>query len=698
MSALRVLFVADVSPQRVEGGSERVLQEQAHRLAARGHFVRVLSRAPDPRAPAVARDGGIEVHHFYPDGRSHVHFFLSAMSQARRAADRLLAESDVDVLDIHQPLGGYGALTVRGARRRPTLYTFLSPAPLEYRARTRMSRYHRPGPTRALGALLLWLVERACLRRADRIRVLSDFSAEQLWQLYGISSDRIVRIPGGVDLETFQPATDRGSVRKDLGLPVDRPILLTVRNLEARMGLDTLVRAMERLVRARPNALLLIGGSGSRRAELEALVGSLGLASSVRFLGFVPETELPRYYQATDVFVLPTRAMEGFGLVTVEALACGTPVLGTSVGATPEILVPLDARLVFDDVTPEGMAASIVRFLAGGERDPSAAARLRAACRRHAESRYSWDVAVESVERELVALVHGHAEERSPAPCAVCGSALAPSSLVYRGQPYRRCPHCRARVIAAMPSEASLRERYEAEYPKRFPPERVGELRQAMTGSLLSRIARHVPGGRLLDVGCAGGQLLAAAGMLGWSVSGSDVALAPCRTATTAVPGRVVQADATALPFRDGAFDVVTVVNVLDHTARPRAALAETSRVLRPGGVAVIRVPNGAFHAVSARLLGRLGPFARWQRWDHCPILHLFAFAPAALRRLCALAGLELVVLTGSTPASDAGFGGGALRAVLRRLVFGAAAALERLSRGRWLCNPSLELYARKPG
>lgn len=699
MTARRVLVISDVSPLSIEGGSERVLREHAQRLAARGHQVRVLSRAPDHGAVAVARAHGMEVHHFHPDGRSHVRFFVSAMSRARGTAGRMLREAPADVLDVHQPLAGYGALTAREARGLPALYTFHSAAPLEYRSRVRMSHHHRAGATGAVGTALLWLVERACLRRADRIRVLSDFSATQLWQLYRIPSDRIVKIPGGVDVEQFRPAPDRCAVRKELGLPVDRPILLTVRNLEARMGLDVLIRAMARLVRERPDALLLVGGSGSRRAELETLVAALGLASSVRFLGFVPEADLPRHYQAADVFVLPTRALEGFGLVTVEALACGTPVLGTAVGATPEILTPLDPGFVFEDVTPGAMATRLAAFLAAHERDPGAGTRLRAACREYAESRYGWDVSVGAVERELDALVRRERPASPPGPCAVCGSALASSSLVYRGHRYLRCPRCRTRVTADMPADASLCAQYEGDYVRQFPPEQTTGSRQAMIASLLARARRHAGGDRLLDVGCAGGHLLVAAGAYGWRSTGSDVSLAACRAAGRVSPGRVVQAEAGALPFRDGAFDVVTAVNVLDHTRRPLATLAEAGRVLRAGGVAVVRIPNGALHAASAQVLGRLGPVARRQGWDHCPILHLFAFAPAALRRLTRLAALEPIAMTSSPPASEhlAGFGDGVMTAVLRRIAFGTAVALERLSRGRWLVGPSLELYARKP-
>src|SRR5439155_1469356 len=145
--------------------------------------------------------------------------------------------------------------------------------------------------------------------------------------------------------------------------------------------LGTLLRARPLVVSRRADAQLLIAGAGSRRADLEALAGSLGIAEHVRFVGFVPDADLPLYYQAADCFVLPTRELEGFGLVTVEALACGTPVLGTPVGATPELPDPLDPGLVFDAATPEAIGERLVGFLRRLEHEPGAFGQRHAAPR-----------------------------------------------------------------------------------------------------------------------------------------------------------------------------------------------------------------------------------------------------------------------------------------------------------------------------
>src|SRR5881628_1913054 len=404
-------MVSDVSPSHPAGGGERMLWEQARCLAARGHDVRVVSRAdPGADAPRSLEREGVGIRSFPVDRRSIARFVRSSILGARRATTAELARQPADVLHLHQPLAGYGALVSRAARGLPSLYSFYSPAPLEYRSRRGMTARHRAGLMGATATAILWAFERACLRRVTLVHVLSHFAADQAWKLYAVARERIVMIPGAAATERFRPAADRGAVRRALGIAPDRSLLFTVRNLEARMGLDNLLRTMAIVKLRRPDTMLLIGGAGSLRGVLEAQSRALGVDDRVKFLGFVPDEALPGYYQAADVFVLPTRELEGFGLVTVEALACGTPVLGTPVGATPEILRALCPTLVFRGTTPEMMAEDLERFLGDKERDPDAYARLRDSCRAHLERHYTWERATTDLERALRRVAEGRAD------------------------------------------------------------------------------------------------------------------------------------------------------------------------------------------------------------------------------------------------------------------------------------------------
>ena len=160
-------------------------------------------------------------------------------------------------------------------------------------------------------------------------------------------------------------------------------MLVAVRRAEPRLGLDRLLRALVSL--ARDDIELAIVGGGLLTQDLVQLTGQLGLEGRVRFVGRVDDDELLDWYRAADVVVLPTVAYEGFGMVTAEALATGTPVVGTPVGATPELLGPLDPRLVAAGSDPQALADAIreaLSFADDGFRDR---------CRAYAVSRFDWN-------------------------------------------------------------------------------------------------------------------------------------------------------------------------------------------------------------------------------------------------------------------------------------------------------------------
>ena len=694
-----------------------MLWEQARCLAARGHDVRVVSRADsDAAGPVSLEREGVRIRQFPLDRRSVARFIRSSILGARRATADELARQTADVLHLHQPLAGYGALASRAGGRLPSLYSFYSPAPLEYRSRRGMTARHRAGLVGASGAAILWAFERACLRRVTLVHVLSHFAADQVWKLYAVARERIVMIPGAAATERFRPAADRGAVRRALGIAPDRSLLFSVRNLEARMGLDNLLRTMAIVKLRRPDTMLLIGGAGSLRGVLEAQSRALGVDDRVKFLGFVPDEALPGYYQAADVFVLPTRELEGFGLVTVEALACGTPVLGTPVGATPEILRPLCESLVFRGTAPEVMAEGLERFLEQKERDPDAYERLRGACREHSERHYSWKRATTDLERALrrVAERRADAPERredaperraGPAPaCPACGEPTRPSALIYRGVRHRRCGSCGSSLATVLPTAPELQHQYEVDYPRRFAPERVTAGRARLFGALLDRLATLDPGRedrpRLLDVGGGGGHLAALARGRGWLAVSTDLARQACAVALRGGEVPAVQADGALLPFRDGTIDAVTLVNVVDQAREPLTILREAHRVLVAGGLLSLRVPNARFHRPWVRLLIALGPLARTRGWDAYPIVHHFAFTPAGLCRLAERTGFRVLEVGNSAVASSEPATELVASARLprwgRAAIAAGVAALASLSGDRCLVGPSVVLYARK--
>jgi glycosyltransferase involved in cell wall biosynthesis len=168
--------------------------------------------------------------------------------------------------------------------------------------------------------------------------------------------------------EMFQvrPDPERTAIRNALG--VDGPLLLTVKRLHPVAGYDDLLRAFAIIASRVPGAKLFIAGDGELRSALERQAAADGVASRVRFLGLVDNQDLPRYYAAADLFVLPSR-LESWGTVMLEALACGTRVVATSTAGATEAHRYFDGDLVLAPVeAPEALAAAVERSLAESRR------------------------------------------------------------------------------------------------------------------------------------------------------------------------------------------------------------------------------------------------------------------------------------------------------------------------------------------
>jgi glycosyltransferase involved in cell wall biosynthesis len=180
-------------------------------------------------------------------------------------------------------------------------------------------------------------------------------------------------------------------LKTQFSLPKGKTHLFTVRNLEPRMGLDNLLKCMAHLKKQKVEVHLTLGGEGVERKKLEQLIAELKLKKDVNLSGFIPQDLLPKYYAAADFFILPTRYLEGFGLVTPESMACGTPVLGTPVGATKEILSVFDSKFLFENSTPEAMARGIRLAVQCYVKDKKAYEKRRGRCREFAKKHYSWE-------------------------------------------------------------------------------------------------------------------------------------------------------------------------------------------------------------------------------------------------------------------------------------------------------------------
>jgi glycosyltransferase involved in cell wall biosynthesis len=377
---MRIVVGTDQWSPDVVGGSARVAASTALHLGARGHEVTVVAPRMDGLS-TVERQGDVDLHRSIR--RGVLPQTISDVLETWRWAVR---RTRPDLLVAHQVTNAVGLLAAHP--RVPLLYVFHASVPLEQRFLRRRER-----PIRRLSRLLLdpllVLLEAVAVRRAATIAVLSDYSRGLLLARYPSARDRTVLVQGGVEFEAFAHG-DGVQARESFAIPPDVPFVLTVRRLAPRMGVEELLRAVDVLVRKGTRLTLGIAGAGPLSGHLRDVARELQLDGHVRFFGRVHEDDLPGLYAAADLFVLPTVAYEGFGMSTVEALAAGTPVVGTTVGATPEILGPLDERLLSPTAAPEQLAATIEQALAATSPD------LRARCRDYARTRYRWEVAIET--------------------------------------------------------------------------------------------------------------------------------------------------------------------------------------------------------------------------------------------------------------------------------------------------------------
>ena len=382
-----VLFLADVSLLKPASGAEKVLHQQAVGLNRQGYTVLALTRC-NGKGPDQVRqvDGLMEACYMADPGR-RLKFFSGWLRKPGPLLKRLTEKRNVRAAVCHQPFTAASTILTGKINQIPIIYVFHSPSHEEFKASA-----DNLGPLKKFsGALVRRAIEYCCLRKARRIVTLSHYMRDRLKRVHRVGERRIAVNPGGVELHRFSPPSSRSAVKRKLALPKDRVHLLTVRNLEPRMGIDNLLAAVADLKKKGYAIYLTIGGAGPEMHRLEALVDTLGLNGDVAMAGFIPDNLLPEYYGAADFFLLPTRSLEGFGLVTVEAMACGTPVLGTPVGAAPEILGRLDRRLIFKDALPEAMAEGIAENIAWFFKSPNRYRDLRRRCRDYAVANYSWE-------------------------------------------------------------------------------------------------------------------------------------------------------------------------------------------------------------------------------------------------------------------------------------------------------------------
>jgi glycosyltransferase involved in cell wall biosynthesis len=260
-----------------------------------------------------------------------------------------------------------------------------------------------------LSVLAKRTVEQLVYRTADAFITLSNAFRDLLISRYGVTPEKVHVVSGAVDTGRFQPS-DRIAARDLLSWPKNTRIIFCLRRLVQRMGIEVLIEAFAKIAGQNPDVSLFIGGKGPLDATLQLQIQARGLGQRIRMLGFIPERLLASHYQAADISIVPSQSLEGFGLTTVESLACGTPVLVTPVGGLSEVIRPLSPSCILLGMTADQIAAGLNAYLIGQLRLPAAIE-----CVRYVKNNFAW----ESVARKVLSVYdqafcakHGHRYNR----------------------------------------------------------------------------------------------------------------------------------------------------------------------------------------------------------------------------------------------------------------------------------------------
>jgi len=351
------------------GGMNVYVRDLTRELARRGHRVDVYTRSQDPTVPRIstALGRGARVIHIpagpqqpYPKHRVYGHlpeFVAGVLSQAEADGIRY------DIIHSHYWLSGWAARALREAWGAPIVHMFHTLGHMK-NAVARTPQEQEP-PLRIE-------VETEITRFADCIIAATPVEEEQLVRLYGADPARIRVIPPGVDLERFRPLP-AAQAKAQLALDPTCRSILFVGRIEPLKGIDTLLQAIALIARRHPELVCrmcvpIIGGNpysvedNDEMVRLQELREELGIGDVVTFLGAQDQDTLPYYYSAAEMVVMPSD-YESFGMVALEAMACGTPVIASDVGGLAYLVRHGQTGYRVPARDAEALAAKIVRLL-----------------------------------------------------------------------------------------------------------------------------------------------------------------------------------------------------------------------------------------------------------------------------------------------------------------------------------------------
>ena len=334
----------------------------------------------------VAQDTNGQIQAFAPAESS----LLKRWWGVNKKFNQLTAREEYDLIVSHFAL--YTFPLLNHCKNIPLVTHFHGPWALESNVETSKS-------------IAVWVkkeLEKICYRRSAQFIVLSKTFRALLHREYHIPLEQINIVPGGVEVDRFKLNLSVNEARTKLGWSQDRPIIFCVRRLAKRMGLENLIAALHQVRQKYPDILLYLAGKGALTEILQQQIAELELTQHVHLLGYIADEELPLAYRAANFSVVPTTAFEGFGLIVIESLAAGTPVIGTPIGGICEILEPFCPDLLFEDASTDKIAQGIIEVLSNQRQLPS-----QEACRNYVQENFTWHKVAQQIKSVYLKALSG---------------------------------------------------------------------------------------------------------------------------------------------------------------------------------------------------------------------------------------------------------------------------------------------------
>jgi D-inositol-3-phosphate glycosyltransferase len=371
------------------GGMNIYVAESAARMAAQGVEVDIFTRRDHLDLPEVVElSPGVNVHHL--DAGHDLHWtkeqvpahFNELTAEFKKA---LSSERNYDLIHSHYWLSGKVAMPVAKELKLPLVHTMHTMARVK---NLNLAEGERPEPMiRVQG-------ETQIVAAASALTANTDAEAASLVSLYDACPDTVHVVTPGVDLYNFTPGAGRAAARKVIGVAADTHVITFVGRIQPHKGPEVLIRAIAELVSHSPQLrpklrVFIIGGAsgvnGSEVERLKELANWLNIDDVISFLPPVPRNELPNWYRAADLVCVPSYS-ESFGLVALEAQACGTPVVATAVGGLRTAVADGISGVLVDGHDPRAWSSVFARLL----QEPQRRVLLSMGAIEHA-SHFGWD-------------------------------------------------------------------------------------------------------------------------------------------------------------------------------------------------------------------------------------------------------------------------------------------------------------------